>query len=182
MRSTRLMGVVVIAATCSFSSSIALADATSWSTNAAACVPINASGLIVTGGAVTEGAGTTATLYCGITRSALAGAFDSIEITYKGGESVIIGGANAAPAVVLPQLKGLVASELIEISKATGEETVKCGIQPPGSSAITTKSMLCNNSNVDFNNNFYYLRIVLQSGILAGQLETVYGSSLISTR
>ena len=69
-------------------------------------------------------------------------------------------------------------SELIEMSKATGAETVKCGIQSKGSSVITTEKQLCNNSAVDFNQNFYYLRIVLKSGFSTGQEETIYGSSL----
>lgn len=73
-------------------------------------------------------------------------------------------------------------SELIEMPKATGAETVKCGIQSKGSSAIVTERNLCENSNVDFEKNFYYLRIVLRSGIITGQQETIYGSSLISTR
>ena len=73
-------------------------------------------------------------------------------------------------------------SELIEMSKTTGTEIVKCGIQAKGSAAIATERNLCNNSAVDFSKNFYYLRIVLKSGITTGQQETVYGSSLISTR
>lgn len=82
MQSMRLMGVVLIAATwMGIHSSTARADVTTWSTNAAACVPVSSSGLYITAGAVTAGAGVTFTLYCGITKSALAGGFDSIEIT-----------------------------------------------------------------------------------------------------
>ena len=66
--------------------------------------------------------------------------------------------------------------------KATGAETVKCGIQSKGSPAIATERNLFRDSNVDFDKNFYYLRIVLKSGIITGPQETVYGSSLISTR
>jgi hypothetical protein len=79
-------------------------------------------------------------------------------------------------AVILT--RGVVTSELIEMSKATGDETVKCGIQSRGSSVIATEKQFCENSNVDFNQNFYYLRIVLKSGIITGQQETIYGSSL----
>jgi hypothetical protein len=185
MQSMRLMGVVLIAAMwMGFHASAARADVTTWSTNAAACVPVSASGLYVTAGAVTAGAGVTVTLYCGITKSALAGAFDSIEITYKGGVSggVLTGGVNTTAVRVSILTGGVVTSELIEMPKATGAETVKCGIQPKGSSAIETDRNLCENSNVDFDKNFYYLRMVLKSGIITGQQETIYGSSLISTR
>jgi hypothetical protein len=79
MRSTRIIGVVLAAATgLGFHPSIAQADA--WSTNAAACVPVSQSGLFVTAGAVTAQPGSTVTLYCGIPPAALAGAFNTIEI------------------------------------------------------------------------------------------------------
>jgi len=182
MQSKHLMRVL-IAAWMGFYSSTARADVTTWSTNAAACVPVGSSGLYVTAGAVSAGAGVTVTLYCGITKSALAGAFDSIEITYKGGDGgVIIGGVNTTAVRVSILTGGLVTSELIEMPKATGAETVKCGIQPKGSSTIVTERNLCENSNVDFDKNLYYLRMVLKSGIITGQQETIYGSSLISTR
>jgi hypothetical protein len=49
MRSTRLIGLVLVTATgLGFHPSIAEADVTTWSTNAAACVPVSQSGLIVT--------------------------------------------------------------------------------------------------------------------------------------
>jgi hypothetical protein len=182
MRSTRLVGAVLVGATwMGFHSPMALA-ATAWSTNAAACVPVSAAGVSIAAGAVTAKAGTTVTLYCAITQGALTGGFDSIEITYKGGVSVVSGGGGSTRAAAGPQFGGLVTSELIEMSKASGAETVRCGIQPPGSTGIATKSNFCSNSNLDFNNSFYYLRIVLRSGIIAGQQETVYGSSLIGTR
>jgi hypothetical protein len=183
MRPTHSMGVVLVAAMwMGFHSPMALA-ATAWSTNAAACVPVSAAGVSIAAGAVTAKAGTTVTLYCGVTQGALTGGFDSIEITYKGGVSVVSGGGSTTRAAAVgPQFGGSVTSELVEMSKTSGAETVRCGIQPPGSTGIVTKSNLCNNSNLDFNNNFYYLRIVLRSGIIAGQQETVYGSSLIGTR
>jgi hypothetical protein len=184
MQSMRLMGVLIAATWMGFHSSTARADVTTWSTNAAACVPVSASGVFVTAGAVTAGAGDTVTLYCGITKSSLPGAFDTIEITYKGGGlgGVITGGVDTTAARLSILTGGVVTSELIEMPKATGAETVKCGIQSKGSPAIATERNLCENSNVDFDKNFYYVRIVLKSGIIAGQQETVYGSSLISTR
>jgi hypothetical protein len=118
MRSTRLIGVVFVAATgLGFHPSIAEADATTWSTSAAACVPVSQSDLSVTGGAVTAKPGTTVTLYCNI--APLAGAFDTIGITYKGGKIVVAGGNNPA-GVNLPPAGGLVSADLIEMSKASG--------------------------------------------------------------
>jgi hypothetical protein len=182
MRSMHLMGVMLVTGTwMGFHSPVALA-ATAWSTNAASCVPVSAAGVSITAGAVTAKAGTTVTLYCDVTQGALTGAFDSIEITYKGGVSVVSGGGSTTRAAAGPQFGAFVTSELIEMSKASGTETVRCGIKPPGSTGIVTKSNVCENSNLDFNNNFYYVRIVLRSGIIAGQQETVYGSSLIGTR
>jgi hypothetical protein len=65
------------------------------------------------------------------------------------------------------------------MSKATGVETVRCGVKSKGSATITSQSMLCeNSSNLDFNKSFFYVRIVLKSGIIAGQLQTIYGTSL----
>jgi hypothetical protein len=189
MQSMRLLGAVLVAATwMGFHPSTARGgDVTVWSTNAAACVPLSASGVFVTAGAVTAGAGVTVTLYCGITRSALSAGFNRIEITYKGGVFVsppVQGlSAESSSGDVTPMaaviLGGAAAtSELIRVSKETGAETVNCAVQAKGSSAITTDYSLCRNSEVDFNQNFYYLRIVLRSGITTGQQETVYGSSL----
>ncbi|WP_291691944.1 hypothetical protein [Bradyrhizobium sp.] len=191
MQSMRLAKAALIVAGCiGFQPAAALADATAWSTNAASCVPVSETGLTITAGAVTAGAGTTVTLYCGITRAALTGGFDSIEITYKGGIGIVVGNAGAADAAggaeertgaIIP-IGSSLTSEFIEMSKATGNETVKCGIQAKNSSTVTTERNLCENSVVDFNTNLYYLRIVLRSGIVAGQQRTVFGSSLISTR
>jgi hypothetical protein len=176
---------LIVAGCIGFQPASALADATAWSTNAASCVPVNESGRNITAGSVTAGAGTTVTLYCGITRAALTGGFDSIEITYEGGVGVVvIGAANATEerTGAIGPAGSLLTSELIEMPKATGQETVKCGIQAKSSLGVTTEVNLCENSVVDFNKNFYYLRIVLRSGIIAGQDRTVFGSSLISTR
>jgi hypothetical protein len=200
MQSMRLAGAALIVAGCvGFQPATALADATAWSTDAAACVPVSTSGLTITAGAVTAGAGATVTLYCGITRAALTGGFDSIEITYKGSPGIVLGNANAGNATVgeastatagsaeertaaiIPAGSSLT-SELIEMSKATGNETVKCGIQAKNAPTVTSELNLCENSVVDFNRNFYYVRIVLRSGIIALQQRTVFGSSLVSTR
>jgi hypothetical protein len=44
------------------------------------------------------------------------------------------------------------------------------------------ETALCNESSVvDFNKNYYYMRITVRSGQIAGQWMTVYGSSLIAT-
>ena len=185
MQSMRLTGMVLVAATwMGFQPSVAHADVIAWSTNAAACVPVSASGLSVTAGAVTAGGGVTATLYCGITKSALPGGFDTIEIIYKGGAGLVGNAPVSAKkgVVAIPRGAGFVTSELIEMLKATGAETVKCGIKSKGSSTIVPQSYLCENSEMDFEKKFYYLRIVLNSGLLAGQLVTIYGSSLVSTR
>jgi hypothetical protein len=136
---------------------------TAWSTNGASCVADKAPGVSVAAGAVTAGGGITITLYCSITH-APTGAFDSIEITYKGA-------ANKFQRVAT-------SAELIEMSKATGAETLKCGFQGRGSSTIITQGGLCSSSELNFNSNIYYVRIVLKSGIAVGQLQTVYGTSL----
>jgi hypothetical protein len=192
MQSMRLIGVVLVAAMwVGFHSSTAHADVTVWSTSATACVPVNTSGLSVTPVAVTAAAGVTVTLNCAITTK--PGDFNSIEITYMGGGFVLpplaraqsstrqtsTEDVNAIAAVILRG--GIVTSELVETSKATGAETIsKCGIQSKGSSTITTEVNLCQGSSIiDFNKNFYSLRIVLKSGITTGSQMTVYGSSLV---
>jgi len=180
------MGVVLVAATwMSFHSSTARADVTVWSTSATACVPVSTSGLSVTPVAVTAAAGVTVTLNCAITTK--PGDFNSIEITYMGGGFVLpplaraqsstgqssTEDVNAIAAVILRG--GVVTSELVETSKATGAETIsKCGIQSKGSSTTCQGSSI-----IDFNKNFYSLRIVLKSGITTGSQMTVYGSSLV---
>jgi hypothetical protein len=182
MQLMRPLGAVLVAAVwMSFVPSTARADSIAWSTNAAACVPVSASGHSVTAGAVTAGSGATVTLYCGLDKS--PGGFDTIEITYKGG-----GGLDNAPVnakkkgIVVGGGAGFVTSELIAMEKATGAETVRCGIRPKASSGIASARNLCENSELNFQRDFYYLRIVLKSGMLAGQVETVYGTSLVSTR
>jgi hypothetical protein len=188
MQSLRLTGLFFVAAMLTgFQSSTARADATAWMTSAAACVPVNSPGLIVMGGAVSVGGGSTVTLYCNV--PVLAGAFDAIEITYRAGGVIqptplarsqsAAGDVNSIERVILV---GGVFSELIEISKTTGAETTKCGVYPQGSATVASQKNLCSSPNVDFNKNFYYVRIVLKSGIIAGSQEAVYGTSLISTR
>jgi len=158
----QLVGLVlVVAMGGGFHSSKAEA-ATAWSAIAAGCVPVGTFGVNVAAGAVIAGGGTTVTLYCSILRNALTGSFNHIEITYKG---------RGAPDVSTT-------SELIQMSKATGVETVMCGIRGMGSDSITTQSNICENSGLDFDNNFVYVRIVLKSGIAILQLQTIYGVSL----
>jgi hypothetical protein len=162
------------------------------STSATACVPVSTAGLSVTPVAVTAAAGVTVTLNCAITTKP-GSAFNSIEITYMGGGFVLpplpraqsstsqssTDDLNTMAAVILRG--GFVLSELVETSKATGVETAnKCGIQPKGSPTIATEIALCQGSStIDFNKNFYSLRITLKSGLTAGSLMTVYGTSLV---
>ena len=163
MRSMRLVGLVLVAATWIGFHSATAEAATAWSANGAGCVPVGTAGVHVAAGAVTAGAGVTVTLYCAITRAALVGGFKHIEITYKGRVAANV----------------FTTSELIEMSKATGAETVRCGVKSQSSTTIKTMSNLCSNStNLDFNSNFYYVRIVLKSGNIVGQLQTIYGTSL----
>jgi hypothetical protein len=163
MRSMRVAGLLLVVVTWIGVYSSNAEAATAWSANGAGCVPVVTSGVHVTAGAVTAGASVTVTLYCGITRAALVGGFRRIEITYKGRVAARV----------------FTTSEFIQMSKATGVETVRCGVKSTGSDAIKTQSNLCENStNLDFDNNFYYVRIVLKSGIIVGQLQTIYGSSL----
>jgi hypothetical protein len=159
----RLAGVILVVATWMSFHSFKAEAATGWSANGASCVPVETVGVHIAGGAVTAGAGVTITLYCQIA-NVLAGAVREIEITYKGGVA----------------RKVFTTSELVEMSKATGVETIKCAVQSTHSATITTKSSLCNDGHLDFNNNFYYVRIVLKSGSTIGKLQTLYGSSLTS--
>ena len=162
MKSIRIVAAVLVVATWMGFHVANAAALTTWSTNGAGCVPVGKFGVHVAGGAVTAGAGATVTLYCNIAPPALA--VHDIEITYKGG---------AAQAQHV-----FTTSELIELSKTTGKETLKCGVQSKGSAIIKSESNTCNNGEMDFNHNFYYVRIVLTSGIAIGKLQTIYGTSL----
>jgi hypothetical protein len=90
------------------------------------------------------------------------------------------GDVNTMAAVILNG--GVVTSDLIEISKATGAETVKCSVQSKGSSTIVTERNLCQDSKMELLQNIYYVRIAVKSGFNAAQQATIYGTSLISTR
>ena len=174
MQSTRLIGVVLVATGLGFHPSIAEADPSAWSTSAGACVP--ASGFSVTGGAVTAEPGTTVTLNCNI--PPLAGGFNSIGITYKGGKTIVVGG-NVPAGANLPA-GWLATAEVIEMSKTTGvESSSHCARKAEGSAVVKEELNLCENSSLDFSNNYYYMRIVVRSGLAAEQQITVYGSSLI---
>jgi hypothetical protein len=184
MRSLRLTGVFLVAATVmGFNPSTVRADMAFWSTSAAACVPASAFGLNVTAGAVAAAGGAIVTLSCPLINP--AGVFDTIEITYKGGGFVMppqgsTGDVNTMAAAILNG--GLVTADLIEVSKATGAETVKCEVQSKGSSTIVTERNLCQDNKMDPLQNVYYVRIVVKSGFNAAQQATIYGASLISTR
>jgi predicted hotdog family 3-hydroxylacyl-ACP dehydratase len=155
--------LVLVAAACLGLFSAKIDAATAWSANVAGCVPVGTAGIHITAGAVTAGAGTTVTLHCAITRAALVAGFKQIEITYKGKVAANV----------------FTTAELIEMLKATGAEKVRCGVKGDSSVTIKSKSNICENStNIDFNNNFYYVRIVLKSGNIVGQLQTIYGTSL----
>jgi hypothetical protein len=167
MRSLSLAGAILVVTT---STGLSTAQAqpapgppTAWSASGVGCVPTKQSGLQVNAGAVTAGAGVTATLYCNLTTPP-TGAFNNIDITYKGA-------ANSVQRV-------FITAELIEMSKETGLETVNCGVQSAGAAAIKTDFKQCRNSELRFNENFYYVRIVLKSGNVIGQLQTLYGTSL----
>ena len=131
------MGVAVIAVTCMCFPPYAYADWTLWSTSAVGCVPVSASGLIVTAGAVTATAGNTVTLYCGgpATESDIRFNVSHIEITYKGGGIAEPTEAlDTQAAARLGQFfRGIATAELIEVSKETGAETTKCAVQSNGS-------------------------------------------------
>ena len=67
------------------------------------------------------------------------------------------------------------------MSKLTGVERdpVRCGVKSENSATLKKTTNLCSNSaNLDFNSNFYYVHIVLKSGNVVGQLQTIYGVSL----
>ena len=150
MRSTRLVGAVLVGATwMGFHSPMALA-ATAWSTNAAACVPVSAAGVSIAAGAVTAKAGTTVTLYCAVTQGALTGGFDSIEITYKGGVSVVSGGGGSTRAAAGPQFGGLVTPSSSKCRRQAAPRRSGAGSsllvrpvsRPKATSAVTPTSTL----------------------------------------
>ena len=177
------MGVAVIAVTCMCFPSYAYADWTLWSTSAVGCVPVSASGLIVTAGAVTATAGNTVTLYCGgpATESDIRFNVSHIEITYKGGGIAEPTEAlDTQAAARLGQFfRGIATAELIEVSKETGAETTKCAVQSNGSFQTATDAGKCSDLWVpNFPKNFYYVRIMVRSGLFAGQDMSVYGTSL----
>ena len=187
MQTVRWMGALLAAAACVNLYPSAAKAATAWSTAASGCVPVNPSSISVAAGAVTAKSGATATLYCTITADSLTHAFNAIEITYKGGAMVVASAARAAP-----QSGALLISELVGMSKATGAESsngngVYCGIQPlgaanpkPSATIVTLHNGCSNSASINWNDNFYYVRIVLRSGISVGQQVTVYGTSLIT--
>jgi hypothetical protein len=127
MKTMRLVGLVLVVTTCMGVHPSKAEAATAWSTNGADCVPVGTFGVHVAAGAVTAGGGATVTLYCAITRDALVGAFRNIEITYRGVAGTTV----------------FTSSQLIQKSKATGAETVKCGVQSRGSTSIKTQRNLC---------------------------------------
>ena len=122
------------------SSSTAQAEVTVWSTNAAACVPVSASGVIVTA-AITAGAGNTVTLllrhYAVCSCRGLCQEYrNNLQKRWRF-RGVITGGLNTRAARA--KLNGVATLELIEMSKQTGAETVKCGVQSKGSLQIATE-------------------------------------------
>lgn len=112
MQSTGLIGIALVATGLGFYPSIAKADATTWSTSAVTCVPVRQSGLSITGGAVTAKPGTSVTLSCNI--APLAGAFDTIRITCKGG-SEVVSTSNNDPARENLTQTGLAWADFIEV-------------------------------------------------------------------
>jgi hypothetical protein len=165
MRIVQMLGVIVFAMT-GMALHIPRAEAAAaWAVNGGSRVPVGTVGVNVAAGAVTAGAGATVTLYCAV-NSQVPG-FQAIEMTYKGPSGS----------------KMFTTAALIGMSKATGVETDPplCTIRVKSSNTIATEYGLCNSSALDFVHNYYYIRIVLKSGIVAGQLQTVYGISLIDS-
>lgn len=184
MQSRRLMGVAVIAATCMCFHPYAHAYSL-WSTSAVGCVPVSASGLVVTAGAVTATVGNTVTLYCGGPTS-IGRPVTHIEISYKGGGTPEPTEARDTQAAArLDQFfRGIATAEFIEVSKETGAETSKCAVQSNGSFQIATDAGKCSETgsipNID--KNFYYVRIMVKSGLFAGQDMSVYAYRLVGSR
>jgi hypothetical protein len=87
--------------------------------------------------------------------------------------------STSATACVPVSTSGLSVTPVAVTAAAGVTVTLNCAITK-GSSTITTEVNLCQGSSIiDFNKNFYSLRIVLKSGITTGSQMTVYGSSLV---
>ena len=136
-----------------------------WTENGASCVPVGTTGVNVSAGAVTAGSGTTVILYCPVVRSDVNGSsVTTLGIIYKG---------NVAANVNTT-------AEFVEMSRTTGVETIKGTVVSTGSSTIVAQ--LANvSAGINFNNNFYYVRVTLKSGTIVGQLQTIYGVSLCTS-
>lgn len=140
--------------------------ATIWSTGGATCTPVSYTGYNVSAGAVTAGAGTTVTLYCAVGKSeTTAGAYNKIEIIHKGTTSGTTVNIQA---------------DLIRLDRSTGTETVLATVTGGSSATVISSSAYYLTTNAfDWNTYFYYVKVRLTSGVVAGQLQTLYGVSLL---
>lgn len=147
-------------------------DPVTWSAALSGCVA-NATGLAVYGSNVYNHGGGTVLLFCAIAPAELRSGFDTIEVSYNAGNWPTTGDSG-----------DMVRAELREVSRATEQVTVKCAVQPQlvGGGPRTARN-LCNNSEVDFNRNYYYVQVEIRdSPATPGNGVFVGSVLLISTR
>jgi hypothetical protein len=165
-----MTAVLVAAAWISFGHSAARADVTTWSAVASGCVA-KGSGFQIFGAYVINFRGGIVELFCSV--APLRGAFDTIEITYSVDHPVTSGPAGDS-----------VLAQLVQVTKATSQKTIKCAVQPKITvSGWRVARNLCNSSVLDFNKYFYYVSITIRdSPVTPDRGVSVGGVSLISTR
>lgn len=171
---TRVIGTLLIAMACMSCATTRGrgGDTVTWSAAVSGCVA-DPAGIASYGAYVYNHGGATVMLFCAIAPDELRGGFDTIEVSYNAGNWPNTGEGG-----------DMVRAELRQVSRATTQVTVKCAVQPQlTGGAWTTGRNLCNNSEVDFNRNYYYVVVEIRdSPTPTGNGVFVGSVLLISTR
>jgi hypothetical protein len=174
MRFARTLMTTAIAALAwiNFGHSTARADVVTWTAAVSGCVA-NTTGHAIYGPYVYNFRGGVTQLFCSISPAELRGGFDSIEIIYNAGIHPTQGPSGDR-----------VRAELRQVNRDTMQVTVKCAVQPQISPGTwRTARNLCNNSEIDFNRNYYFLQVEIRdSPVTPNDGVYVANVSLISTR
>lgn len=173
MHLARLIGTLLLAMACmSCATTRGGGDTVTWSNAVSGCVAKTA-GLEPYGAYVYNHGGGTVILYCAIAPAELRGGFDTIEVSYNAGNHPTTGEGG-----------DMVRAELRQVSRSTEQVTVRCAVQPQlVGGGPTTGRNLCNNSEVDFNRNYYYVHVEIRdSPTTPGDGVFVGSVLLISTR